>query len=493
MTHQSNYMAIDLGAESGRAILGEFEGDRLHLVEVHRFSNNPVRLPDGLHWDVLRLLSEIKDSIRLVVRQQGKQLASIGLDTWGVDFGLLDRQGCLISNPYHYRDNRTDGMIEEAFRRLPREQIFELTGIQFMPINSLYQLLSMVVSQSPLLDAAETFLTIPDLFNYWLSGEKLCEFSNATTTQCYDTRLQTWSEPLLSAMGIPRHIFPQIIAPGTVLGPLLPAVTEETGANAVPVIAPACHDTGSAVAAVPATGPNFAWISSGTWSVMGSESPEAIINPSSLKFNFTNEGGVNGTFRFSKNIAGLWLMQECRRTWATQGEEHSYDELTQWATKAAPLVALIDPDYSGFAKPGDMPVRIQAYCQRMGQPVPESKGSIVRCVLESLALKNRFVLERLESMVGGRLEPLHIVGGGTKNRLLNQLTADATGRQVITGPVEATAIGNTLMQAFALKHISSLAEGRQVVARSFELETYEPCDRQQWDDVYQHFVRLIQQ
>lgn len=493
MTHPMNYMAIDLGAESGRATLGEFDGDRLHLVEVHRFPNSPVRLPDGLHWDVLRLLNEIKDSIGLVARKQSKQLASIGLDTWGVDFGLLDRQGGLLSNPYHYRDNRTNGMIEEAFRRLPREQIFELTGIQFMPINSLYQLLSMVVSQSPLLDATETFLTIPDLFNYWLSGEMLCEFSNATTTQCFNPRLQTWSEPLFSAMGIPRHIFPQIIAPGTILGPLLHEVAEETGANAVPVIAPACHDTGSAVAAVPATGKNFAWISSGTWSVMGSESPEPIINQSSLKFNFTNEGGVNGTFRFSKNIAGLWLMQECRRTWITQGEEHSYDELTQWAAKTAPFESLIDPDYSEFAKPGDMPARIQAYCQHTSQPVPKSKGAIVRCVLESLAFKYRFVLERLESMVGGRLEPLHIVGGGTKNRLLNQFTADATGRQVITGPVEATAIGNTLMQAIALKHINSLAEGRQVVARSFELETYEPRDRQQWDDVYQRFAGLIEQ
>jgi len=493
VTHPMNYIAIDLGAESGRATLGEFDGERLHLVEVHRFPNSPVRLPDGLHWDVLRLLSEIKDSIGLVARKQGKQLASIGLDTWGVDFGLLDWHGCLLSNPYHYRDNRTDGMMEEAFRRLPREQIFELTGIQFMPINSLYQLLAMVVSQSPLLDVAETFLTIPDLFNYWLSGEKVCEFSNATTTQCYDTRLNAWSEPLLSAMSLPRHIFPPIIAPGTILGSLLPAIAEETGANAVPVIAPACHDTGSAVAAVPAAGQSFAWISSGTWSVMGSESPEPIINPSSLKFNFTNEGGVNGTFRFSKNIAGLWLMQECRRTWAAQGEEHSYDDLTQWAAKAAPFVSLIDPDYSEFAKPGDMPARIQAYCQRTNQQVPESKGALVRCVLESLALKYRFVLERLESMVGGRLEPLHIVGGGTKNRLLNQFTADATARQVITGPVEATAVGNTLMQAIALKHINSLAEGRQVVAHSFELETYEPCDRQLWDDAYQRFVRLLEQ
>jgi len=486
-------MGIDLGAESGRAILGEFDGSRLQLAEVHRFPNSPVRLPDGLHWDVVHLLTEIKAGIGLAIRKGGKQLASLGIDAWGVDFGLLDRQGALLSIPYHYRDNRTDGMLEEAFRRMPREQIFELTGIQFMPINSIYQLLSLVVNQAPMLDAADTFLTIPDLFNYWLTGEKGCEFSNATTTQCFDPRRCTWSEPLLSAMGIPRRIFPPMMTPGTIIAPVLQTVAEETGASDIPVIAPACHDTGSAVAAVPAAGQNFAWLSSGTWSVMGSESPEPIINSSSLKFNFTNEGGVNGTFRFSKNIAGLWLMQECRRTWVAQGEEHSYDELTHNASQAAPFVSLIDPDYSEFAKPGDMPSRIQMYCKRTGQPVPESKAAIVRCLLESLALKYRLVLERLESMVGERLEPLHIVGGGTKNRLLSQFTADATGRQVIAGPVEATAIGNILMQAIALKHISSLAEGRQIVAHSFDLEIYQPRNRSQWDDVYQRFIQLIDQ
>ena len=493
MLHQSDLLAIDLGAESGRAILGEFDGNRLQLEEVHRFLNTPVRLPDGQHWNVLHLLTEIKDSIGVVVRRQGKQLASIGLDTWGVDFGLLDGKGALLTTPYHYRDNRTDGMLEEAFRRMPREQIFELTGIQFMPINSLYQLLSMVVNQAPVLEAAETFLMTPDLFNYWLTGEKVCEFSIATTSQCYDPRQCAWSDPLLAGMSIPTRIFPQIIPPGTVVGPLLQIVAEETGASAVPVIAPACHDTGSAVAAVPAQRENFAWLSSGTWSVMGTELPEPVINSSSLKFNFTNEGGVNSTFRFSKNIAGLWLVQECRRTWAARGEEYSYDDLTKMAAEAAPFVALVDPDYSEFAKPGDMPARLQAYCTRTGQPAPESKGAIVRCALESLALKYRLVLERLESMIGYRLEPLHIVGGGTKNRLLSQFTADAIGRQVIAGPAEATAIGNILMQAYALKLISSLAEGRQVVARSFDLETYEPRDPNQWDDVYQRFVGLMEQ
>jgi len=493
MAHQANYMAIDLGAESGRAILGEFDGQRLQLTDVHRFLNTPVRLPDGLHWNVLRLLTEIKEGIGLAVHNQGKQLASIGLDTWGVDFGLLDRQGALLSNPYHYRDNRTDGILDIAFQRMPREQIFELTGIQFMPINSLFQLLSMEMSDSPALKVAGTFLTIPDLFNYWLTGERVCEFSIATTTQCYDPRQQSWSDPLLAAMGLPRDIFPPIIQPGTVVGPLLKSVAEETGAHTTPVIAPACHDTGSAVAAVPAAARNFAWISSGTWSIMGIESPEPVINPSSLKFNFTNEGGVDGTFRFCKNITGLWLVQECRRTWAAQGQEHSYAELTEMAAQAPPFVSLIDPDHAEFAKPGNMPSRIRAFCKRTGQPELESKAAIVRCVLESLALKYRLVLEHLENMVGASLVPIHIVGGGTKNRLLSQFTADATDRQVITGPVEATAIGNILMQAIALKHIKSLAEGRQVVTQSFQLEPFEPHNRSLWDEVYPRFVRLTEE
>jgi rhamnulokinase len=493
MLQQVNLLAIDLGAESGRAILGEFDGRQLELAEVHRFPNTPLKLPDGQHWDVLHLFTEIKDSIGFVVRKHGKQLTSIGLDTWGVDYGLLDRRGSLLTIPYHYRDSRTDGMLEEAFRRMPREQIYELTGIQFMPINSLYQLLSMVVNQEPVLEAAEIFLTIPDLFNYWLTGEKLCEFSNATTTQCYDPRQCVWSEPLLAAMNIPRRIFPPIINPGTSMGPLSRTVVEETGANAVSVIAPACHDTGSAVAAVPATTDHFAWISSGTWSIMGTETPEPIINSSSLESNFTNEGGVNGTFRFSKNIAGLWLLQECGRTWMRNGEEHSYHDLTQMAAKSSAFVSLIDPDYYEFAKPGDMPARIQAYSKSTGQPVPESKGEIVRCILESLALKYRLVFERLEKLVGERLEPLHIVGGGTKNRLLSQFTSNAIGRQVVAGPVEATAIGNILLQAIALKLINSLDEGRQVVADSFDLEIYEPLGHAKWDGVYKRFVELIGQ
>ena len=463
MTHPLNFLAFDLGAESGRGILGQFDGEQIRLSEAHRFSNGPVYLPDGMYWDVLRLWSEIRESMALIAREHGGDLAGIGLDTWGVDFGLLDRDGGLVSNPYHYRDGRTDGMLEEAFSRVPREEIFEQTGIQFMVLNSLYQLLSMVVSRSPALEVAETFLTMPDLFNYWLTGRKVCEFSNTTTTQCYVPRQADWARPMLEKLGIPTHIFPQIVQPGTVLEDLSPSVVEEVGLRpkrGVPVIAPACHDTGSAVAAIPADGPGFAWISSGTWSIMGAEVPEPVINEKSLAFNFTNEGGVCGTFRLSKNIMGLWLIQECRRTWARQGQEYSYDELTKMAAQAAPFQAIIEPDYSGFLRPGDMPARIQDFCRMTNQAVPQDKGDIIRCALEGIAFKYRWVLERAEDLLGHRLEPLHIVGGGTQNQLLSQLTADAIVRRVVTGPIEATATGNIIMQAMALGHLASLEEGR---------------------------------
>jgi rhamnulokinase len=493
MPRPLNFLAFDLGAESGRAILGQFDGRRIQLSDVHRFPNGPVYLPDGMHWDVLRLWTEIKQGMALIAREHGGGLAGIGLDTWGVDFGLLDRDGALVSNPYHYRDGRTDGMLEEAFHRVPREEIFEQTGIQFLTLNSLYQLLSMVVSRSPALDVAETFLTMPDLFNYWLTGAKVCEFSNTTTTQCYDPRKEDWARPVLERLGIPTHIFPQVAQPGTVLENLAPSVAEEVGLGDVPVIAPACHDTGSAVAAVPAEGPDFAWISSGTWSIMGAELPQPLINEKSLAFNFTNEGGVCGTFRFSRNIMGLWLVQECRRTWARLGKEYSYDDLTQMAAVAKPLQAVVDPDDAEFLKPGDMPARIQAYCQATNQPVPQDKGAIIRCALEGVALKYRWVLERVEEMLGRRLEPLHIVGGGTQNRLLSQLTADAIGRRVITGPVEATATGNIIMQAMALGHLASLDEGREVVRNSFDVTSFEPVSRAGWDDAYARLLAIMAQ
>lgn len=490
MPDTANFLAFDLGAESGRAVVGRFDGEQLSLEEIHRFPNGPVRIHNSLYWDVLALFTEIKNGLSKAAHD-GVELASVGLDTWGVDFALLDRAGRLIENPYHHRDSRTDRMMNSAFKLMPREEIFEQTGIQFLQFNSLYQLLAMIEAKSPTLEIAHTFLTIPDLFNYWLTGQKVSEFTNATTTQCYNPRQKNWANALLQKLSIPTHIFPQIVPPGTMLGPITAAVAKEVGIENLPVVAPACHDTGSAVAAIPATGADFAWLSSGTWSIMGVEVPGAIINEQTLAANLTNEGGVSNTFRLSKNVMGLWLVQECRRTWATQGRSYAYNELTQMAAQSPPLQALVDPDYREFLKPGDMPARIHAYCRQTAQPLPESEGAVIRCVLESLALKYRWVLERLEALLGRRLDPIHIVGGGTRNQLLNQFTADATGRQVITGPVEATAAGNIMIQAISLDYIGSVSQGREVVRRSFEVDTYQPSGGAAWDEAYHRLLNLM--
>ncbi|HEY9078365.1 MAG TPA: rhamnulokinase family protein [Anaerolineaceae bacterium] len=486
-------LAFDLGAESGRAILGQFDGEKISLLDIHRFNNPSITLPDGIHWDTLYLWGEIKRGLALASHEHGKELASVGLDTWGVDFGLLDANGNLIYNPYHYRDGRTDGLVEEACKIIPRQEIFDQTGIQFLQLNSLYQLFAFVRQNAPGLQIAQTFLTMPDLLNYWLTGRKVCEFTNATTTQCYNPRTGTWAKEMVERLGIPSRIFPEIVSPGTVLGNLSNYVSEEIGSKGFPVIAPACHDTGSAVAAIPAAKPGFAWISSGTWSIMGAEVRQAVISPKALQYNFTNEGGVDGTYRLSKNIMGLWLVQESRRTWAKQGEELSYDEITRLAAEAKPLQSVIDVDWAGFGKPGDMPARIRDYCQRHQQPIPETKGAVIRCALESLALKYRWVLEKLEDLLGYRLEPLHIVGGGTKNRLLSQFTADAIGRTVITGPVEATATGNLLVQAVALGKIDSISEAREIVRHSFDVSVFEPRPGCGWDEAYERLLTLMEQ
>jgi rhamnulokinase len=388
-------------------------------------------------------------------------------------------------------------MMETAFQRISKADIFAQTGIQFMQLNTLYQLLAMAVHNSPQLAAAETFLTMPDLLNYWLTGRKACEFTNATTTQCYDPRRKNWARPLLQRLNIPGHIFPEIVPPGTVLGDLREPVAEEAGIRHLPVIAPACHDTGSAVAAVPARGSNFVWISSGTWSIMGVEVGEPVVNEQSLACEMTNEGGVNNTFRLSKNIMGLWPVQESRRTWARlDGASMSYDELTRLAAEAEPLRSVVDLDHNDFLKPGDMPARVRAYCERTGQPIPETRGQVLRCLLEGLALKYRWVLERLERLTHPtRLDTMHIVGGGTQNMLLSQLAADATHRRVITGPIEATATGNLLVQAIALGKIGSLDEAREIVRRSFEVLEFEPdpATSQAWDDAYAKLNQLMKE
>jgi rhamnulokinase len=503
-------LAFDLGADSGRAILGALDGERLELTELHRFPNLPAPLPDGLHWDVLGLWNEVRKGLGMVVQHSGGALAGLGLDTWGVDFGLLDRQGALLGNPFHYRDSRTDTMLEAAFQRVPRADIFAQTGIQFMQFNSLYQLLALRLQNSPQLAAAETFLTMPDLLNYWLTGRKVCEFTNATTTQCYDPRRKTWARPLLQRLGIPENIFPEIVPPGTLLGDLRGPLADEAGlARPLPVIAPACHDTGSAVAAVPAGNDSFAWISSGTWSIMGVSVREPVINEHSLACSMTNEGGVDNTFRLSKNITGMWPLQESRRAWARQGSSYTYDELTAMAAQAAPLRSLIDPDHHDFLAPGDMPARVRAYCRRTGQPIPASCGEVTRCVLESVALKYRWVLERLERLLAPaaangaaangagahRIDTIHIVGGGTKNRLLSQFAADATGRRVITGPVEATATGNLLVQAMALGEIGSLDDAREIVRNSTSMLVFEPdpAAAAAWGDADAKLQALMQE
>ena len=491
MAETQKFLAFDLGAESGRGVLGHLDGEHLKLEELHRFPNGGVRVLNSLHWNVLRLWNEIKQTLSICARK-GTDLMGIGINTWGVDFALIGRDDTLLGLPYHYRDPRTDGMLEEAFRHLPRKEIFERSGCQFLQINTLYQLLSMVVHASPLLEVAETFLMIPDLFNFWLTGRKACEFTNATTTQFYDPRQENWSREICDALGLSFGLLPEIVQPGTELSTLLPIVAEETGLPEIPIITPACHDTGSAVAAVPARGEDWAYISSGTWSLMGVENTEPIITDRALELNFTNEGGVNNTFRFLKNIMGLWIVQECRRTWAQAGNELSYDQITEIAVNAKPFTALVDPDNNTFLLAGDMPARIVAYCKRTGQLSPSSKGEIVRCVLESLALKYRWVLEKLEAVCGRSINVIHIVGGGAQNTLLCQFTADATGVPVVAGPTEATAIGNIVTQALANNLISSIADAREIIRRSFDLTTYEPQQTDEWHEVYNRFLAITE-
>lgn len=488
MSHK--FLALDLGAESGRGVIGTISEGKLELAEVYRFPNGPVQVLDTLYWDTLRLWAEIKHTVAQGVKRSGT-LASIGIDTWGLDFGLLGRNDCLLGCPVHYRDPRTNGIFGKAFGIVPREQIFEHTGIQFMQINSLYQLLAMKLENSPILEQAETLLMMPDLFNFWFTGRKAVEFTNATTTQLYDPRKRGWSDTLIDKMGLPRRMFPEIIRPGTVLGPVRPDIAEETGADKVTVVAPATHDTGAAVVAIPAvSGRPWAFLSSGTWSLMGAETNAPIISAKAMEYNFTNEGGVNGTFRFLKNIMGLWLVQECRRTWERAGHPYNYTELTGLSAQAAPFIAIINPDDPSFLAPGDMPVRIAAFCKKTGQRVPSSPGEFVRVCMEGLAMSYRRVLTRIEECTGCKVEVLHVIGGGARNEQLCQWTADTTCRRVVAGPVEATAIGNVLVQAIAAGLVPDLNAARHVVERSFELTIYEPTASGRWSEPCEAFEKL---
>jgi rhamnulokinase len=496
MVATRNYLAIDLGAESGRGLLGRFDGQCLKLEEGHRFPNGPVQMLDTLYWDLPRLFAEIKAALGQGIARAGG-VASIGIDTWGVDFGLVGRGETLLGNPVHYRDARTNAMLATAFARIPRERIYEITGLQFLPFNTLYQLLALSESSSPLLEVAETLLMMPDLFGWLLTGRRAGERTNCSTTQLLDARRGTWSDELCNGLGLPSVILPDLIEPGEVLGSLRPSVAEEIGlTQPLTVIAPATHDTASAVAAVPAATksggmPDWCYLSSGTWSLLGVEVLQPVINAETMRYNLTNEGGVAGTTRLLKNIMGLWLVQECRRTWARAGRDLSYEELTNRAQAAPPFAALVDPDDATFLAPGDMPARLVAFCKRTGQTPPGDAGAIIRCCLESLALKYRWTIDRLETILGTTIKTVHVVGGGTKNALLCQFTADACGRPVHAGPVEATAIGNILMQALGDRQLSSVSDLRSVVARSFPVTIYEPVATSSWADAIDRFAVLV--
>lgn len=481
-----NYLAIDLGAESGRAILGTFERDRLSLTELHRFPNPGIQTLEGLHWDVLRLFAEMKASLS---KSASYGPVSLGVDTWGVDYALLDRDGELVSNPYHYRDSRTKGMIDAVTEIVSREEIFEQTGLQFMELNTLFQLYAM--KDSAALERADTLLMMPDLFHYWFSGNKVCEFSDASTTQFHDPRAGDWARGLLDKLQLPSHILPEVVPPASEVGSLSKYVTEECGVGPLAVIAPASHDTGSAVAAVPAKGKAWAYLSSGTWSLMGAETDKPYVTNAVMEHSFTNEGGAWGTTRLLKNICGMWLLEECRRDWARSGMETSYDELLTEAHNEPPFRSLMNVNDPGFVAPGNMPNRIADHCVALGQPRPQTVGQFARTIFESLALAYRQVLDDLEVITGGpRAEILHVVGGGARNELLCQYTADAAGIPVVAGPVEATAIGNLLLQAMALGRISGKEELRDIVRHSFELKTYEPTGTG-WEEAAERLRRAI--
>jgi rhamnulokinase len=495
MANTSDYLALDLGAESGRGLLGKFDGERLTLDEIHRFPNGPIRMLDTLYWDVPRLFDEMKTALKRAAAS-GARLDGVGIDTWGVDFGLVGRGDTLLGNAANYRDARTNGMMEAAFARVARERIYEITGLQFLPFNTLYQLLAMRRMNSPLLDVAETLLMMPDLFAWLFTGRRAGERTDASTTQLLDPTTGNWSDELCNALDLPRAILPELIEPGTEVGPLRASVAEELGIiGPLSVIAPATHDTASAVAAVPTRSssapPDWCYLSSGTWSLLGVELPRPVINAETLRCNFTNEGGVEGTTRLLKNIMGLWLVQECRRTWARAGREFSYEELVAMAAAARPFASLVDPDDVSFLSPGDMPSRLAAVCKKTGQAVPGDEGAFIRCAMESLALKYRWAVERLEQILGTSIKAIHVVGGGSRNALLCQFTADACARPVYGGPIEATAAGNVLLQMMARGRLGSVADARAVVARSFPVVVYEPRDTAAWADAAGRFHALV--
>lgn len=487
----AKFLALDFGAGSGRAILGKIS-DTITLEDLHRFHNPQVKIFDHYYWDLPFLFNELKKGLAEAGRRGHRDLAGIGVDTWGVDFGLIGDNQTLLGNPVTYRDRRTEGMMELAFRRIPQKAIYELTGIQFMSFNSIYQIFSLVQHSNPLLDVARQLLFMPDLFTFLMSGEMVSEYSIASTSQLLNAREKRWEATLFHVLDLPLEIMAPLVEPGTVVGKLLPDLSAQVDLGGIDVIASASHDTASAVAAVPVLGDDWAYLSSGTWSLIGIETEHPLISAASFENGFTNEGGVAKTIRFLKNVMGMWLFERCRSQWEREGNRLTYEALLDLAKDAKPFRCVINPDDASFLNPPDMPRAIGEFCRKTGQAAPESKGEYVRCILESLAFKYKYVLENLQKLRQKPLQTLHIVGGGSQNTLLNQFTANATGLHVVAGPVEATALGNIIVQAIAKKVLSSLSEGRELIRKSFELHYVMPRDQTLWNQVYEHNKHLFQ-
>lgn len=490
MNQKKVYLAVDLGAGSGRVLAGEFDGERIELHELNRFDNTPVELPSGWHWNILALFQNIINGLKIAADKYGDAVISLGIDTWGVDYGLLDKDGRLIGLPYQYRDNRTDGMMDAAYKKVPQEEIYGATGIQFMFFNSLFQLLSEVENKNPGIEIAEDLLFMPDLLGYWLTGKKAQERSIASTSQLYNPKKKNWDYELIEKLGLPKQLFKEITDSGTELGSLAESVKKKTGLTKTKVITVAGHDTASAVAAVPSKFITPAFLSSGTWSLMGLELPEPMISKESFDDAFTNEIGVGGKVRFLKNICGLWLIQESKRYWATKGQDIPYSKMASLAKEAAAFRSLINPDDESFIEAGNMPEKVQAYCERTNQPIPETPGQIIRCIYESLALRYGQVWERLMYYVDATPKTLHIVGGGCQDKLLNQFAANAIGICVAACPVEATGLGNIVAQMLADGSIGDIAEGRAVVRNSSLVERYYPEDPEIWEKAKAKFAAL---
>lgn len=488
--NRKNFLAFDLGASSGRAILGTLTDGKLKLTEVHRFKNQMTRIHGSYYWNIYSLFDELKTGLKKCISEHKIQPDSLGIDTWGVDYSLVSESGQLVGLPFAYRDHRTDNAMDEFFKVLPKKDIYLLSGIQFMQFNTLFQLFASKQEKHSRLNIASGLLFMPDTLNYLFTGVAKNEYTIASTSQLVKPGKAEWEDALFDAVEISKELVETIIQPGTKLGTILPEVQEDTGSKAIPCIAVASHDTASAIASVPAKGGNWAYLSSGTWSLLGIESELPLVSEKSMEMNFTNEGGVEGTTRFLKNIMGMWLIQECKRIW---DEERAIDwqDIVNWAIAAEPFKCLINPDNSIFLNPGNMPKAIKEYCENTNQAVPETKGEIARCIYDSLALKYRLTIKQIESLIDKPIDKLHIIGGGANNSMMNQLTADAIGIPVYAGPTEATAIGNLMMQAKAIGAVHSLSEIRQVVKSSFEVVEYTPSKRLDWDSAFEKFEKLV--